>query len=166
MSNIGIECLVVRVGIAEGAVVHTPTKVRTTGLGSCVGLVLYDTTAGVSGLVHVMLPNIAGSASGSLAKYADSAVPWMMEQVCQAGAVASRIRAKMAGGAQMFAFAGKSEIMRVGPRNVEAVKEGLLKLGVPVIAEDVGGNVGRTIEFDGVTETLWIRTAMRGAYVI
>lgn len=160
------ESVVVRVGIAEGAVVHVPTKIRTTGLGSCVGLVLFDATAGVAGLVHVMLPSASGMDNCIPAKYADTALPWLMEQVCQAGGLPSRVQAKMAGGAQMFAFAGKSDIMRVGPRNVEAVKEALGAMGVPVIAEDTGGNVGRTIEFDGTTGTLSIRTAMRGAYAI
>jgi chemotaxis protein CheD len=166
MNSLRTEAVVVRVGIAEGAVAHAPTRLRTTGLGSCVGVVLFDAFAGVSGLVHVMLPSVVTPVNLTPAKYAESGVPWLMEKLSELGATPTRVKAKLAGGAQMFAFAGKSDIMRVGPRNVEAVKEALLQMGVPIVAEDVGGSVGRTIEFDVTTQELWIRTAMRGPYAI
>lgn len=156
---------VVRVGIAEGAVIKKPYRIRTTGLGSCVGVVLFDYTAGIAGLVHVMLPNAPKDAN-NYAKYADVGVPWLFQSIVREGAAASRVQAKLAGGAQMFASAGKSDILRVGPRNLEAVELALSTLGIVVCARDVGGNVGRTIEFDVETGMLHIRTAMRGAYAI
>jgi chemotaxis protein CheD len=107
---------VIHVGIAEGNVGRVPDKLRTTGLGSCIGLVLYDMEAGVAGLVHVMLPSAPEHAT-NVAKYADLAVPWLLERVCECGAKRPKVRAKLAGGAQMFATVGKSDIMRVGPRN-------------------------------------------------
>ena len=36
------EKVVIKVGIADMNVVKTPHAIRTTGLGSCVGLILYD----------------------------------------------------------------------------------------------------------------------------
>jgi chemotaxis protein CheD len=68
----------------------------------------------------------------------------------------------MAGGAQMFAFAGSGDTMRIGPRNVESCKEMLVDLGIPLIAEDTGGNYGRTIELDSETGVLNIRSVQKG----
>ncbi|GMA49015.1 chemoreceptor glutamine deamidase CheD [Alicyclobacillus contaminans] len=157
--------LVRKIGIAEGGVARAPMRLRTSGLGSCVGVVLYDATAAVAGLVHVMLPTSPVGAT-NVTKYADVGVPWLFEQVMKIGGKRDFIRAKIAGGAQMFASAGQSDILRVGPRNVEAVNHALNQLGVPVVAADVGGNVGRTIEFDIATGRLSVRTAMRGTYYI
>jgi chemotaxis protein CheD len=156
---------VVKVGIAEGRVVRAPVRIRTTGLGSCVGVVLFDRAAGIAGLAHVLLPNAPIEVTNP-AKYADSAVPWLLSELHREGANPQRVEAKIAGGAQMFASAGKSDILRVGPRNAEAVMEALQSLGIPVLSADVGGNVGRTIEFDPVTGVLQVKTALRGTYTI
>lgn len=157
---------IVRIGIAEGDVVCFPTRIRTTGLGSCVGVVLFDSHASLAGMVHIMLPTAPKTGDFNSKKYADTGVPWLFDEIIARGATKSRLKAKIAGGAQMFSFAGKSDIMRVGPRNVEAVSLCLEELGVPVVAADTGGNVGRTIEFDGLQECLSIRTAMNGTYSI
>jgi len=157
---------VMRVGIAECAVASLPWKLRTMGLGSCVGIVLYDPIAKVAGLAHAMLPQAPYQSLVEHAKYADSAVPWLIAELQKKGALASRLQAKIAGGAQMFAFTAKTDIMRVGPRNVESVLTTLGIHKIPVLAQDVGGNVGRTIEFDIATERMSIRTAMHGTYEI
>lgn len=157
---------VTRIGIAEGAIARLPGHLRTTGLGSCVGVVLFDRGADYSGMVHVMLPVAPGNGSGAPMKYADTAIPWLVQELVAAGCNVKSLKAKLAGGAQMFSAAIKSDLMRVGPRNVEAVQQALELAGIPVLAQDVGGNVGRTIEFDPVTETLQIRTALRGIYTI
>ena len=52
--------------------------------------------------------------------------------------------------------------MRIGPRNVEAVKQQLKSLSIPIVSEDVGGSSGRTIEFDTTTSILHIRTVNQG----
>jgi len=156
----------VRVGIAEAAVVHLGNSVRTTGLGSCVGVVLFDTQAGVAGLVHVMLPHAPSSGVFIQEKYADSGICSLIELMVVQGASRCSLQAKIAGGAQMFSFPTPSEIMRVGPRNVEAVHDTLYQHRIQVLAEDTGGSVGRTIEFDLSTKMLSIRTAMKGSYTI
>lgn len=136
---------------------------RTTGLGSCVGLTLHDPTAGVSGMAHIMLPasEIAREKPFNQAKYADTAIPELIRQLTDLGADARRLVAKMAGGAQMFAFAA-SEAMRIGPRNVEAVKQQLKHYRIPLIAEDTGSNFGRTIEFYCATGILVVRSVQQG----
>lgn len=155
--------LVVRVGIADGAVVRKPQKLRTNGLGSCVGVVLYDAEVGVCGLVHIMLPQSPdGKQKLSPMKFADLGVVWLVNELQRAGARRNRLKAKIAGGAQMFSVAGGSDLLRIGPRNVEAVETALSQCSIPLIAKDVGGSQGRTIEFDSVSNLLAIRTAMKG----
>ncbi|OMP68626.1 chemotaxis protein CheD [Domibacillus epiphyticus] len=155
---------VVKVGIADMNVVQPPGTIRTSGLGSCVGVVLYDETARIAGLVHVMLPDssLAKSEMKNDAKFADTGVPSLIKELTLIGAKASRLKAKIAGGAQMFQFKSGTDLMKIGPRNVNAVKQQLQIARIPLMAEDVGGNSGRTIEFDPSTSILHIRTVNKG----
>ncbi|BAQ10541.1 chemoreceptor glutamine deamidase ched [Bacillus sp. OxB-1] len=150
---------VVRVGIADMNIVAEPDTIRTSGLGSCVGVVLYDEKKKIAGLLHVMLPDssLGKSDKINVAKFADTGVYSLMEMLKQAGARPLSLKAKIAGGSQMFQF-GSSDTIRIGPRNVEAVKKELKRLSIPLIAEDTGGSSGRTIEFDPSTSKLQVRT--------
>ncbi|MGG3738311.1 chemotaxis protein CheD [Aeribacillus pallidus] len=155
---------VVKVGIADLNVVRSPNSIRTSGLGSCVGVVIYDQVAEVGGLAHIMLPDSSLAKGGHVnkAKFADTAIPLLYEKVLYAGASKFRLKAKMAGGAQMFQMTIQSEMMRIGPRNVEAVRHQLERLNIPIVAEDVGGNSGRTVEFFPQTGVFQIRTVNKG----
>ncbi|ANB56168.1 cheD chemotactic sensory transduction family protein [Anoxybacillus sp. B7M1] len=156
---------VIKVGIADMNVVQVPYLIRTSGLGSCVGVVVFDLMKGVAGLAHVMLPSssLARSESLNVAKYADTAIEALISLVVKAGGRKSALKAKMAGGAQMFQFhSANTDMMRIGPRNVEAVKQQLQRFHIPIVAEDVGGNSGRTIEFNPQTGLLFIRTVNQG----
>jgi len=155
---------VVKVGIAQLDVAIQTQTIRTSGLGSCVGVVIYDESKQIAGLVHVMLPDSALSRGGQLtvAKFADTGVPALVEIMKKRGAIPFKLKAKIAGGAQMFKFTSNQDSMRIGPRNVDAVKDQLRKLGIPIIAEDTGGNSGRTIEFNPQTSKLQIRTVNQG----
>jgi chemotaxis protein CheD len=160
---------VVKVGIADMNVVKSPNVIRTSGLGSCVGVVVYDQAREVAGLAHVMLPDskLAKSSELNIAKYADTAVEALVERVVKEGGRKCALKAKLAGGAQMFQFStASSDIMRIGPRNVEAVKQQLRRLNIPIVAEDVGGSSGRTIEFNPRTCLLSIRTVNQGVQEI
>lgn len=157
---------VVRLGIGEGAVVSEPRCIRTTGLGSCVGLVLFDPVCHIAGMVHVMLPDEPRQMDFPAPKYALTAVPWLVNEMTRAGAIVTHLVAKMAGGSQMFVSAGKTDILRVGPRNIKAIEETLETLHISVVAADVGGSIGRTIEFDSVTGALTVKTAKNGTYTI
>ncbi len=154
---------VVRVGIADMNIVKEPMTIRTSGLGSCVGIVLYDEAKKIAGLIHIMLPDSALGKLGRLnvAKFADTGIYALMERLKEEGVRPMSLKAKIAGGAQMFQF-GSSDTIRIGPRNVEAVKKELQRLSIPLIAEDVGGSSGRTIEFDPATSLLNIRTVNKG----
>ncbi|GGB30487.1 chemotaxis protein CheD [Virgibacillus dakarensis] len=156
--------IVVKVGIADLNIVFPPNTIRTSGLGSCVGVVLYDPPKQVAGLAHIMLPDSTMNKQKTVNnyKYADTAIDILIERLCASGARKHVLKAKLAGGAQMFQFSSASEIMRIGPRNVEAVKGKLRDHQIPIVASDVGGNCGRTIEFNPETGKLKIRTINQG----
>ncbi|WP_027414626.1 chemotaxis protein CheD [Aneurinibacillus terranovensis] len=154
---------IVKVGMADLNIAKSPDRIRTTGLGSCVGVVLFDTTTKIGGMAHVMLPDSSLSkGSVNIAKYANTAIPKLIDDMEKAGASRYKLVAKLAGGAQMFAFSSGSDTMRIGPRNVEACKIALNSARIPILAEDTGGNCGRTIELDSGTGVLSIRTVNQG----
>ncbi|MNI15673.1 Chemoreceptor glutamine deamidase CheD [compost metagenome] len=155
---------IVKVGMADLNVITESGLIRTTGLGSCVGVTLFDPVEKVAGLAHVMLPSsdIAREGALNLAKYADTAVPKLVQEVLKLGASKKRLVAKMAGGSQMFAFAGTGDSMRIGPRNVESCKSMLSELDIPLVGEDTGGNYGRTIELNCESGILFIRSVQKG----
>ncbi|APH05235.1 chemotaxis protein CheD [Bacillus weihaiensis] len=159
---------VVKVGIADFNVVTAPNIIRTAGLGSCVGLILFDKYSKKAGLAHIMLPDSSLAQKGNLnqAKYADTAIPLLLDKLKESGANIHSLKAKMAGGAQMFQFQTASEMMRIGPRNIESVRMVLLRSQIPLISEDVGGSSGRTIEFNPDTCDLMIRTVNQGTKFI
>mgnify|MGYP003526437002 FL=1 len=155
---------VIKVGIAQMDVVKAPNTIRTSGLGSCVGVILYDESKQIAGLIHVMLPDssLGRSDAVNVAKFADTGIKALIELLKLEGVHAFKLKAKIAGGAQMFQFTSDKDSMRIGPRNVEAVKVELRKNSIPLVAEDTGGNSGRTIEFDPITSKLNIRTVNQG----
>lgn len=155
---------VIKVGIAQMDIVKIPKTIRTSGLGSCVGAVIYDDSKKVAGMVHVMLPDssLNRTATMNVAKFADTGITALVDLLKQEGAQRFKMKAKIAGGAQMFQFTADKDSMRIGPRNVEAVKAQLKELGIPLIAEDTGGNSGRTIEFNPETCMLQVRTVNKG----
>ena len=159
---------IVKVGIADMKIAASPYVIRTSGLGSCVGVVIYDMERSIAGMAHVMLPDSSLSRGGdiNLAKFADTAVPELRKLLLAQGASSMALKAKIAGGAQMFQYSGGMDLMRIGPRNVEAVKKQLNQLGIPLAAEDTGGNSGRTIEFDEQAGLLNIRTVNKGTCAI
>ncbi len=145
-------------------VVPAPVKLVTLGLGSCIGLVVYDSFAKVAGMAHIMLPDSRGLAGAEkVGKFADTAVPALIEEMLKKGATRPRIKAKLAGGAQMFALPGASaEFLTVGAKNVKETKMKLAKMGIALLASDTGGNKGRTIEFSTSNWMLRVKTLGKG----
>ena len=155
---------VIKVGIAQMDIVKAPNTIRTSGLGSCVGVVLFDESKQIAGLVHIMLPDssLGRTEAVNVAKFADTGIKALVDLLKVEGVQPFKLKAKIAGGAQMFKFSSDKDSMRIGPRNVEAVKNELKKNGIPLVAEDTGGNSGRTIEFSPITTKLNIRTVNQG----
>ncbi len=158
----------IRVGMAEMAVTHNPGILVTVGLGSCVGMVCYDPRAKVGGMAHIMLPCRSSSrAQENPAKFADSALPLLLERVRELGAQTKRLEAILVGGAQMFSTRGRgSEILKIGEKNVAAALEALRQAKIRLVAQDTGGDYGRTVHFDTSTGQLRVRTMAQGEKVL
>lgn len=138
---------VIKVGMADLKVCQFPDSLTTLGLGSCVGVALYDQKTKVTGLAHVMLPDSTAIRNNTnIAKFADTGIVETVRLMEQLGAARSRIVAKIAGGANMFQFASETNnALKVGDNNVAACKKKLAELGIPILAEDTGNNYGRTV---------------------
>ncbi len=153
----------IKVGMADLKVVEFPDALTTLGLGSCVGICLYDASSKVTGMAHIMLPSSkAIRKNENVAKFADTAIVELIQQMETKGAKKSRISAKIAGGAQMFSFSSANETMKIGERNAEAVRIILKEMGIPLKSDETGGNFGRTIEFFSENGKLIIKTAGKG----
>jgi chemotaxis protein CheD len=125
------------------------------GLGSCIGLALLDRRRGTAGLAHVVLPQSPEGGEAST-KYADRAVPELVDRLVALGARRVRLEAVLVGGASMFAA---SPALEVGARNDAAVREQLAALRIPVLAAATGGKRGRTVRVDVATTRVSYREA-------
>ena len=131
------------------------------------GVALYDPVTKVSGLLHCMLPDSTQIRNNSnVAKFADTGIDALIQLMEKNGAQKRRLIAKIAGGAQMFAFSSENSMLCVGKRNVEATKKKLESLGIKIIAEDTGDSYGRTIEFYPETGELLIKTVGKTQKII
>ncbi|SHG93200.1 chemotaxis protein CheD [Tepidibacter thalassicus] len=161
MSNI------IKVGMADYKIGKENDILITLGLGSCVGIVLYDKFKKVGGMAHIMLPSSKEIKNNSnKAKFADTAIEELITDMIKKGASKNRLTAKIAGGAQMFNISIKSDTLNIGKRNVIAVKEKLSEHKISIIGEDVLGNYGRTIEFNCYNGELAIKAIGKGRKII
>ncbi|MEW9124651.1 MAG: chemotaxis protein CheD [Thermotaleaceae bacterium] len=152
-----------KIGMADLNVIKEKGIITTLGLGSCVGITLYDPITKIAGMAHIMLPSSKTIRNNTnAAKFADTGTQLLLEEVLKLGASKGRLVSKLAGGAQMFSFANKNDIMKIGERNVLAVKEVLKELRIPIVAEHTGGNFGRTIELYADSGILLIKTIGHG----
>ncbi len=130
------------IGIGEYRVGSFP--MMTIGLGSCIGLTIYDETLKIGAMVHIMLPDSAGRKDRP-GKYADTAIPLLIGELTTKGSKTRSLVAKMAGGACMFEYFGTN--LNIGERNAERVRAILKENNIPLLKEDVGGKVGRSVTF-------------------
>lgn len=158
---------VIKVGMADLKLCKAPDAVTTLGLGSCVGVAIRDPITKIGGLAHVMLPDSTQFANNTnIPKFADTGTKELVRLIVAAGANRARLVAKIAGGAQMFAFQNKSELVAVGDRNVAAVKAVLAELKIPILASDTGLNFGRTVVFYPETGDFVIKAVGKGEKTI
>lgn len=147
----------IHVGMAEWVVSDDVGSVFVVpGLGSCIGIALYDPNRPIAGMSHIMLPDSRISRDGSKAgKYADTAIPLLVEELVARGVKRSALVAKIAGGSQMFSIKGS---LNIGERNILAVTEVLKSLNIPLVGNHVGGTVGRTVRFFLETHRFTVRS--------
>ena len=151
------------VGISDYKLSRNPDILVTYALGSCVGICLYDNRVQVGGLAHIMLPDskMFSKTDVNRMKFADTAVPDLVQQLQRLGVDPRRLSAKIAGGAQMFEVQPGSSIGTIGERNVDSVKQVLSALKIPIIAQDTGLNYGRTVYFDLATGIMKVQSLNR-----
>lgn len=149
----------IQVGIAEYKTASKPARLITLGLGSCVGIGLYDPRLKIGGLLHIMLPdstmfnNVVRPA-----KFADLGIRLILRDLSRQGVRVNSLQAKLVGGAQMFSGLSDNNVLNIGRRNIEATKKILKELGIRILAEDLGGNRGRTMILDTSTGGVIVRS--------
>ncbi|MCL2618224.1 MAG: chemotaxis protein CheD [Defluviitaleaceae bacterium] len=155
------------VGMADLNVCKSPGVLTTLGLGSCIGIAFHDNVHKIAGLAHIMLPDSKQIQNNSnVAKFADTAIVKMLQDMGRMGAQRQNIRAKIAGGAQMFAFTSTSPSMRIGDRNIEACVNILNMLRIPILANETGKTYGRTVELYADTGDFIIKTIGHGTFTV
>jgi len=141
-----------RVGVADATATDGDETIVTSGLGSCVGIALYDDT-GVGGLLHAMLPEAPENGENA-AKYVDTGVAELLSEMEALGADRRSIKAKLTGGSSMLDL---GEDKPVGDKNVEAARRVLTDADIELIADETGGDSGRSVSFDPETGELRIK---------
>ncbi len=135
----------INVGVAQVKIGQNPSILRTI-LGSCIGICIYDRVKKMGGLAHILLP-IDTSNGTTPEKYADTAIPLLIQRLLKEGCTRNNMSAKIAGGASMFKFQANVTLGQIGDRNIEETKKILEQLKIPLLEEDTGGNTGRVIDF-------------------
>ena len=137
---------IIKVGMADLNICKSPDGITTLGLGSCVGVALRDPVTKIGGLLHAMLPDSTVIKNNTcVEKFVDSGLDELVKRMVRAGANKARLEAKLAGGAQMFAFQRNSDLVKVGERHAEAARKKLRAMHIRLLAEDTGLNYGRTV---------------------
>lgn len=139
---------VIKVGMADLKICKSPDVLTTIGLGSCIGIALYDPTTKISGLAHIMLPDSTQIRNNTnIAKFADTGIQKLYDDMIAAGANRNKLVAKIAGGAKMFELSNNnSQGINIGEKNAMASRNKIKELGIRLVAEDTGLNYGRTVE--------------------
>lgn len=134
------------VKVADWAVASGEALIVTLGLGSCVACVLHDSVSGAGGLAHILLPSqtLAKDRSNP-AKFPETAVPLLVQELLRLGAPRERLKARLVGGAAMFANLSAPGVALMGERNVQATREALMEARIPLVGEDTGAGYGRSV---------------------
>jgi len=135
----------------------------TLGLGSCVAIILYDAAARVGGMAHILLPSLTLSRDQSNpARFPETAVPHLVRMMGGRGAAPERLRARLVGGASMFANLASPSVAQMGERNVTASKDALKVARIPLIGEDTGKDYGRSVYFHVTDGRVDVRSVAHG----
>lgn len=154
------------IGISDMKIGKMNTILTTYALGSCIGITFYDEVTRTGALLHIMLPLNMEAGRKSPLKYADTGIRETLTKMAQNGAIRSNIKAKIAGGAKMFEIVGGGTLGNIGQRNIESVRTILRRENIPLLKEDVGGTIARTMIFNTATGEAIIRSYGRGELVL
>ncbi len=160
MSNSDIKNNIINIKIGELAV--SKDRILATIVGSCVACCIYDEKSKVIGMAHIMLPNSNNNVSNNnnlKAKYADTAIKNLIQELARYGADTDNLKAKIVGGASIFANENDEDMFNIGRKNVDKVKELLKQYNIKIVAEDIGGKNGRSITFDPSTLNVRVKSS-------
>lgn len=159
---------IIKVGMADLKICKAPDGLITLGLGSCVGIAIRDPLTKIGGLAHIMLPDSKAIVNnkGIKEKFADTGIEELVQQMVVLGANRNRLVAKIAGGATMFQLQGRSDIMKIGERNIQACINKLNELNIALLSQDTGDNYGRTVTFYPESGEFHIRAIGRDNKII
>ena len=135
------------VKIGEMKYGEAPDILVTMGLGSCVGVALYDTRKKRGALLHFLLPEKTRDDDNPF-KYGNTGIRETLKFLEDRGSIKSDLEAKIVGGSVMFAQLLKNPDSAIGKRNIEIARKILKQEGVSITGEDVGGDYGRSMEFN------------------
>lgn len=149
----------IKVGIADYKISENQEAIVTLGLGSCVGICIHDASLRIGGLAHILLPYSQDFilTKDVCLKYADVALPMMIEELISLGGNIKNMRAIIVGGGNMFKTDNKDITESIGFKNQKSVKEVLHSYRIPIVCEDVGGEVGKTVFFDTATGDVFVK---------
>jgi chemotaxis protein CheD len=140
------------VGLADLAVTRGQDMVLCSGpLGACLGIAIYDPKAGVSGLLHSMLPDSSIGQARAEARpgmFLDTGINALLKRAYGLGAHRENLLVYVAGGGRIM---DESSFFNLGSRNYEVLTALLAKNGLSIHAEDVGGSANRSMQLDTVT---------------
>ena len=148
------------IGLGEMSVVQRSDGLLVArGLGSCIGIAVYEPRVHVALLAHVMLPGPAPAQvpDDQPARFADQAVRSLIDSMGKLGGRVRDCVIKLAGGAQVIRLGNREDRLQVGRRNIEAVLQALEANGLRSVAQDVGGNMGRTMTLYAATGVTTVR---------
>jgi chemotaxis protein CheD len=137
----------IEVSTADFAAAGQDYVLSSSGIGSCLVVCIYDKEAKIGALGHIMLPKHPQDSELNPLRFADTAIPLMLEKLAEMGADRARLHAQLFGGASMFKDLGPF-INKIGGQNIAAVQQLLAQQYIPITRMDVGGNAGRSVTFD------------------
>lgn len=154
---------IIEVGISDRKIASAPVKLITRGLGSCLGITLYDPVKKMGGMAHAMLPDINNALIINIPlRFVNYVIKDMAQELENRGCLRKRIEAKLFGGAHMFGFISSQSVLNVGDKNIEMAKITLSELGINVTVNETSGTFGRTITLNLETGKVLIKTVSWG----
>lgn len=127
----------------DHAVSRDAETVFSTVLGSCVAVCLHDPQAGAGGMNHFLLPGEAADGQRrDLDRFGDYLMEVLINDLIKIGADRDRMQAKLFGGANILRGLGA-----IGAANAAFARRYLRREGIKVVAEDLGGERARRVQF-------------------
>jgi chemotaxis protein CheD len=151
---------VISIAMGDMKIGQAPAVLETVGVGSCLAVVIFDPVAQIGGMTHAILPSKTDNIPAAVKlRYVHESVEELIFALEEAGARRDRLVAKLIGGAHMFAIFGDAE-HGIGAKNVDQGREVLRRAGIPIVAEETGGTVGRNVRFDLASGICSVETHM------